>query len=155
MMGAEFRDLRTAARLSRQALARQLAVHPSSIQRWEADESPIPSQAADTLRQLAGDSPQDLTAAYALGRLFAVLEGVYGRPAPQGATTLLKGRPAAAFGALFSLARRANLRAYQAAEPEIEALLSQVAAYPPFLASAADGELWRGYYTRRAERRSN
>lgn len=153
MTGAEFREARAAAGLSVRKAADALGVAPSTIQRWQMDESRIPSEIAARLMALAAAQP-DATAR-TLGRLFAVLELAMGAQAPRSVVGLLKPSPAAAFGQMFALLatkRQRDSAPYRAYDAEIESLVGDIAAYPPFLPSVAEADFWLGYYRRRAHR---
>lgn len=154
MTGAEFRALRAAAGLSVRRAAEALDVAPSTIQRWQMDDAAVSAAAAARIRELAGDRDPAVAAVTTLGRLYAVLERVTGRNIPPSTLTLLRARPSAATGQLFALARRRRPERYRLAEPEIEELVGDIAAYPDIMTPALDGAFWLGYYKRRGEYRS-
>lgn len=155
MTGAEFRACRAAAGLTVRSAAVALGVAPSTIQRWQMDGVSIPSNAAERIRELAGDTSLSMTAADRLGRLYAVLERVLKDEVPPSIPGLWKATPAIAVAQLIALARANELRRFKAHEDEVEALFNDLGGFPDFLSPADEGAFWLAYYKRRAEFRAD
>lgn len=156
MTGFEFKRARIDARLSVRKAAETLGVNPSTVSRWEAGDSPIPSAAAEQIAALAtGTTHPHGEIAETLGRLYAVLEWVIGgaQIGPALSSQAMTA-PAMAFPQLIA---RAHLPEHAArlaqADAEITDLMSQIPVPPGFprvLVNAEQGAWQLGYYHRRA-----
>lgn len=144
MTGTEFRRARTAAGLSHRKAAETLGVSLSTIQRWEADDAPIPSAAAEQIASLAAKQAGDPSVtAYILGRLYAVIESVLGLH--EAAYRSASQQPGIAYGPLLAkLAGSGDVAA------EVDQLVGQIAAFPRLLNMPEQGAWALGYYHRRA-----
>jgi transcriptional regulator with XRE-family HTH domain len=153
MTGQEFRDARLRAGLQIEQCATYLGVAKSTIQRWEAGESSIPSEAADAMRAMAAHdhhpsnrSPAQ-AAAYAVGRVAAIVERASGRELPLSVRRHMDAGPLRTLAVLGRLAAQCP-----AAQDEIAQVLStvSVAALEGVHAATDTAYVWLGYYHGRA-----
>lgn len=160
MTGHEFRQLRLKAALSTRVAAREVGVAHSNLTYWERRDSQVPDGPAETIRRLAGETPDPKTIAYALGRVLACCAEVWeARPGGVLPLDLYDGytaRPGEYLGQLISRTRAHNPERYASVEDEITEHLAQVPAdaLADPLGSEPLGQLLLGYYHRAAERRA-
>ena len=156
MTGPEFREYRAAAGLSVRKAAETLSVAPATIQRWQMGESPIPSEAADRIRELAGPMDPEHARARTIGRLIAVLQHILDAPGqrprfPDTMHQIWAQSPAAATGQLIQMARTMALPRFRAWEREIEDLMNDLGSIPSRMTLPVQSSAWLGYYGRKSE----
>lgn len=155
MTSAEFTRYRTGAGLSITKTATLLGVNASTIYRWEHGQSPIPSDAADTMRahgsQAAEHRDPVSVHAYRLGRLWSYLEWAVGDVTANQRIKACES-PRQMYALMLKTAQR-NGR-----DGPVADLLAEIPSENPFPVRwpslSYQGDWWLGYYHARADVRA-